>query len=285
MTADEDLQRTWARRLGRRVARALVSGFPRRFGLLEVLALGSQEWMRRHLAILNALERIRLEQGRTELRILDFGGADGSLARAIDFYGLSRNYKLVLVDIDEAAIATAVIKPPTESAVAIEADGQLPFEADAFDIVVSSDVFEHIPAAERARWAAELERVSRLGQVHSMPADSADGMWRSTETDRAFERWHLDRFGLPERWTAEHLTTGLPTIEALREMFPGARIEGISNARLWRVAMQAQFGPKHLPARAWFALKFYARHRRLEGRPPFKNCLIVTTGGPGAGAT
>jgi SAM-dependent methyltransferase len=281
--ANQDPQRTWARRLGRRVARTLVTGFPRRFGLLEVLALGSQEWMRRHLAIINALESVRVEQGRSELRILDFGGADGSLARAMDFYGLADRYRLVLVDIDHAAIGAAVIRPPTEAAVAIDAGGDLPFAADSFDIVVSSDVFEHIPAAERDRWATELARVARLGQIHSMPADSADGTWRSTETDRVFQQWHLDRFGIPERWTAEHLATGLPTIEALRRTFPGARIEGISNARLWLAAMHAQFGPKHVAARAWFATKFYVRYRRLDGRPPFKNCLIVTTGEGGPG--
>jgi len=231
--------------------------------------------MRRHLAIINALEMIRTQSGRDTLRLLDFGGADGSLARALDFYGLTDRYRLVLADIDETAISSAVIRPPTERAVLIDPDEPLPFEDDEFDVVVSSDVFEHIPGGARVRWVSELGRVCRIGQVHSMPADSADGLWTSTATDHAFDQWYVERFGSRERWTREHLETGLPTIEMLRDLFPSSRISGISNASVWLEAMHAQFGPKHIAARCLFAVDYFRRFRRLEGRPPFKNCLVV----------
>lgn len=275
MVSTADLQRTPARRLGRRAARLLARRFPRRFGLLEVLALGSLEWMRRHLAIINALEGIRAESGSHILHLLDFGGADGSLARALDFYGLTAHYRIVIADIDSAAIASASIRPPTESAILIDPHGQLPFEAGAFDVVVSSDVFEHIPVEDRARWATELARVSRIGQVHSMPADSEDGRWTSTATDTAFDRWHHARFGSRERWTTEHLETGLPTIEALRHLFPSGRIEGLSNSAAWLEAMHAQFGATHALARARFVIRYLTRLRKFESRPPFKNCLVI----------
>jgi hypothetical protein len=278
MTSTIDRGRTRPRKLGRWAARIAIRRFPRRFGLLEVLAIGSGEWMRRHLAIINELERIRNEGGRDVLRLLDFGGADGSLARALEFYGLTHRYRLVLTDIDKAAISSAVIRPPTEQAVLVDPDGRLPFADGAFDVVVSSDVFEHIPESARARWAAELERVSGIGQVHSMPADSADGRWVATLTDLEFDRWYLERFGSRERWTSEHLDTGLPTVERLREIFPSGRITGISNAFVWLESMRAQFGPKHAGARGSFALAYYTRLRRLEGRPPFKNCLVVVYG-------
>jgi ubiquinone/menaquinone biosynthesis C-methylase UbiE len=275
MTSSLSAQTTRARILGRWAARIVARRFPRRFGLLEVLAIGSVEWMRRHLAIINALEAIRTESQQETLRVLDFGGAGGSLARALDFYGLSTRYRLILADIDNAAISTAIIRPPTERAVLIDPDGPLPFDDGEFDVVVSSDVFEHIPRGARARWAAELERVCRLGQVHSMPADSGDGRWTSTLTDIAFDRWYFERFGFRERWTVEHLEAGLPTIEMLREIFPSSRISGISNSSVWLESMRAQFGPKHPAARGLFALAYFTKLRRLESRPPFKNCLVI----------
>lgn len=266
---------TTARRLGRYAARVAVRGFPRRFGMLEVMALGSVEWMRRHLAIVNAMEARRESNGKAVMTVLDFGGANGSLARALRLYGLADAYRIVLVDIDAEAIEAADTSPPVEAASVIEPDGSLPFPDDSFDLVVSSDVFEHIPAASRSRWANELRRVARFGQIHSVPADSDDGRWISTRVDREYDQWFRDRFGMQDRWTAEHIETGVPSVESLRELFGDCRIDGISNAEGWLAAMQAQQGSKSPASRLRFALRYYRRLRQLEGRPPFKNCLIV----------
>lgn len=265
---------TRARMVGARIARLVVRTFPRRFGLVEVLALGSVEWMRRHLAIINAMEASRRTGGRDQLRVLDFGGANGSLGRALRFYGLEDAYRLVLVDIDRVAIESAPVRAPVEAKVVIEPSGVLPFPDDAFDLVVSSDVFEHIPVSARPHWSRELARVARRGQIHSVPADSEDGTWISTDVDCQYDAWFHERFGTRDLWTSEHLTTGVPSIESLKDLFNG-RIEGISNARAWLMSMQAQQGSKSLAARLRFALRYYRSLRSLEGRPPFKNCLIV----------
>jgi SAM-dependent methyltransferase len=265
---------TTARRVGAVIAGLVVREFPRRFGLLEVFALGSVEWMRRHLAIVNAMEALRRTVGRDQLRVLDFGGANGALGRALRFYGLEDAYRLVLVDIDRDAIESAPVRAPVEAKVVIEPSGVLPFPDGAFDLVVSSDVFEHIPASARPHWSRELARVARLGQIHSVPADSDDGTWISTDVDRQYDAWFHERFGTRDLWTSEHLTTGVPTIQSLKDLFDG-RIEGISNARAWLLSMQAQQGSKSLAARIRFALRYYRSLRSLEGRPPFKNCLVV----------
>jgi methyltransferase family protein len=269
-----DRQRTTARRLGRLLARPMVR-FPRRFGLLEISAIGSLEWMRRHLAIINALEGIRQDAGATSLRVLDFGGADGSLARALDFYGLANRYRIALVDVDAEYIRQAVIAPPVEDALAIRPNRPLPFNDAVFDVAVSSDVFEHIAPDERDFWAAELRRVSRLGQVHTMPADSPDGRWAASETDRAWELWRRERGLGSDRWTREHLENGVPLISAIEAMFAPCVVTGIANASVWLAAMKAQSQRSSLAARIAFLPYYVIRLRRFESRPPFKNCLVV----------
>ena len=241
--------------------------------MFELAALGSIEWMRRHLAIINELERMRREVRADVLTILDFGGADGSLGRAMRMYRLEPHYRIVTADIEEPE--TPAQEPPNVGFILLDPNGNLPATDRAFDVVVSSDVFEHIPSTERQRWAEELGRVARLGQVHSVPADSADQRWASTETDRAFGRWFEDTFGYPERWTSEHLATGVPSVEELRSIFPGVDVSGIVNCGVWQSSMRAKYGPKGPLSRLKFAFYYAANLRRLEHRPPYKNALLV----------
>ena len=234
--------------------------------------------MRRHLAIINELERTRREARADVLTVLDFGGADGSLGRAMRMYRLERHYRIVTADIEEPDAPAQ--EPPNVGFILLDPNGKLPATDQAFDVVVSSDVFEHIPSTERQRWAAELGRVARLGQVHSVPADSADKRWASTETDREFGRWYEDTFGHPERWTSEHLATGAPSVEELRSIFPGVDVSGIVNCDVWQSSMRAKFGPKGPLSRLKFALYYAANLRRMEHQPPYKNALLVMRPGP-----
>ena len=252
----------------------LFRRFPRRFGRYEMLALGSIEWMRRHLAIVNELERLRATTNAKHLTVLDFGGADGSLGRSLRLYGLAHRYRITLVDIDAAALAQPMVSP-TVSSTLIDPEGFLPFEGGSFDVVVSSDVFEHIPRGTRSHWADELSRVARLRQIHSFPADSDDGRWISSLVDAEFQAWHERHFGVPERWTAEHLENGVPHIDEMLRAFSGATAIGIVNAQVWLHNMKAQNGPKSPIDRLRYVLVYNRHWRKLESRPPFKNALLV----------
>ena len=256
--------------LGSQTRASRCSTVSTRFGLFEISAIGSAEWLRRHLAIINELETIRRENGRETLDILDFGGADGSLARAMRLYGLERHYRVVVADI-EAPVDGMPLQVPVTGFVLLDPGGDLPLDAESIDVAVSSDVFEHIPAGMRRHWASELGRVSRLAQVHSMPADGGGGKWTSTVTDQRFAEWYRGQFAEEERWTAEHLANGAPTIEELRTIFPNATVSGIVNSAVWLAMMRAKYGRKGPLDRVTLAVKYAGRYRSLERRPPFKN--------------
>jgi hypothetical protein len=186
---------------------------------------------------------------------------------------LERHYRITTADIEAPASGIAK-SAPNIGFVVLDPDGDLPMETDSFDVSVSSDVFEHIPKQGRRHWASELDRVARMGQVHTVPADSRDGLWASTDADKAFAAWHKATLGEDERWTNEHLAIGAPYIEELRSIFPEASVSGIVGCDVWQVTSelyrpQADHGP--LAVRRDLSIELSS----IEQRPPYKNALLV----------
>ena len=117
-------------------------------------------------------------QGTT---ILDVGGGDGALAWYLKQAGA--DWQVVLVD------------PETTGG-----DGlNLPFEDNSFELVVSVDALEHIPADSREQFLKELCRVTRKGlfihypEARSMPAQR---LAHSLHPNDQFIREHVE-FVLP----------------------------------------------------------------------------------------
>ena len=268
------------RPVARRVFEAVVPvliRWPRRFGLFEgllFLRVGSLEWLRRHRLIIGELERMRRNAEAERLRVLDFGGLSGSLAYAIRLYGLTARYEIHVVDIEREAIAGVELRPPLAGKLAIDPIPPLPYPDEWFDVVSSSDVFEHIPRDLRGDWADELARVARIGQVHTVPCDSADGRWDSSAVDREFASWYESVHGEPEPWTVEHIANGVPTVDELISAFRPTELRGLANTAIWMDSMRIQYG---LPTRLQ-RLRFvgeYLIRRNADARSPFKGCLIV----------
>ena len=251
--------------------------WPRGFGLFETilyLRVGSLEWLRRHRLIIGQLERIRRSAGEDKLRVLDFGGLSGSLAHAVRMYGLTRRYEIHVADIEREAIGGIELRPPLAGKLAIEPAPPLPYADRSFDVVASSDVFEHIPRALRGPWADELARVALLGQLHTIPCDSSDGRWDSSAVDRDFASWYESAVGEPERWTMEHIANGVPTIDELTAVFHPTKILGIANTTIWMDSMRVQYGQRGWFRRVVFIIRYIAA-RRTDERPPFKGCLVI----------
>lgn len=248
-----------------------------RFGprqLAMVAFCGSVEWMRRHLLLLQALERLRRGLGRPKLRLLDFGGGAGSLAKALSLHALQARYEMVVCEVDAASLAQAPMLPVVRGRVRIARTEPLPFADGAFDAAVSSDVFEHIPRGARAAWVAELDRVARFGQVHTVPCTSDDGRFDGSGADERLQQWHLRTFGRPDPFTAEHQEEGLPTFDELARLFGSERLSGFANVEVWLQQIRDQFVHTSLPGRlrnGWAGLR---QDRAAADRPPWKNCLI-----------
>ena len=251
--------------------------WPRTFGLFEsllYLRVGSLEWLRRHRLIIGELERMRRAIGAPRLRVLDFGGLSGSLAYAVRLYGLTGRYEIHVVDIEREAIEGVELRPPLAGKLAIDPVPPLPYPDGWFDVVASSDVFEHIPRDLRGAWADELARVARSGQVHTVPCDSSDARWESSAVDREFASWYESAFGEPEPWTVEHIANGVPTVDELSAAFHPTELSGLANTAIWMDSMRVQYGPPGRLRRIRFIGRYVA-HRTSDQRPPFKGCLIV----------
>jgi len=80
--------------------------------------------------------------------------------------------------------------------------------------------------------------------------------------------------GEPERWTAEHIANGVPSVEELNAIFHPTEIRGLANTKIWMDSMRVQFGPSSASRRLLYIARYIAR-RRSDLRPPFKGCLIV----------
>lgn len=96
---------------------------------------------------------------------------------------------------------------------------RLPFADDSFDVAVSVDVLEHIPAGQRRRHVEELARVARDRVVLCCPL----GTLEHTAAEGELLRWFTDLTGAEHRFLAEHIERGLPTESELRGLLDCGR--------------------------------------------------------------
>lgn len=111
------------------------------------------------------------------------------------------------------------LEPPCD--VLVE-PGRLPFDDAAFDVVLSTDVLEHVPADQRREHVAELVRVASRRVVLCFPCGS--------ETKDASEQRLAttleERYGTRFDFLDEHLACGLPraadVVDLVRAADPAA---------------------------------------------------------------
>lgn len=134
-------------------------------------------------------------------RILDVGGAPGFLE----------------LFFDEAKVAV-VDRYGSHDGNFIVADGaKLPFADGAFDIVITLDTLEHIPAEHRAAFRSECRRVTGDLLILSAP-HATEGV---ALAESALQEFVTARFGAAFGTLKEHSDNGLPLIEETVAAFEG----------------------------------------------------------------
>jgi len=141
----------------------------------------------------------RLADGKT-LWVLDVGGATGVLRSFL------QDHRITLVDVQDS-----------DQPGFVYGDGsKLPFVDDAFDLVVTCDTLEHLPAEARDAFLGECARTARRGVVIAGPYRH-ERVDEAEETLRAFLH---EKLAIRHRYLEEHRTYGLPVraeVEALFE--------------------------------------------------------------------
>ena len=108
-------------------------------------------------ADLGLRRRFLRTEARPEDRALDLGCGDGTLTAEL----ARATAQVVGAEVAQAAIARAAERHPDLRFELIPIGGPLPFAANQFDLVWSSEVIEHV--ADTARWLSEARRVLAPG--------------------------------------------------------------------------------------------------------------------------
>jgi hypothetical protein len=132
---------------------------------------------------------------KSSLKILDAGGRNGNLSSFLP------DEEIHIIDIRSGSESNYVIGDVTKA----------PYKDNAFDITVSSDVYEHVPAGGRLKFVSELLRVSKNFVIIGAPFDSNDVRDAEIKTCCYFKKIT----GEPHPWLLEHIDNGLPSKEEL----------------------------------------------------------------------
>lgn len=141
------------------------------------------------------------EQHRS-LDILDVGGYEGKLG-----WFLPQHTRLTILDRRPA--------PDEGRTLHVQGDARhLPFPDGHFDLVISSDMLEHLDPADRLLVMREMLRVSSRHVI-------LGGPFQSVYTEKAEElvnRQFLENTGQPHPFLQEHLENGLPDLEQIEQL-------------------------------------------------------------------
>jgi len=211
------------------------------------------------------LSKLKREKEAEIKTILDVGGGPGSI---LEFLSPKR-YNFYILD-KNAKVLNKIKNQRVEKVLGDGCD--LPFPDNFFDTAISIDTLEHIPENEKGIFCSELKRVAKKYVIIHCPADSFDGKFQGTNYDERFLEWYRKRFRKDEENTLEHLNSGLPKIEELVSLFPGASIIGKQNGEVWLKYMKQEMTPYIRFIAGLFYKLFLSKKDDL---PPYHACLIM----------
>jgi hypothetical protein len=105
----------------------------------------------------------------------------------------------------------------------IASAAQLPFKDDEFDVVLASDVLEHIPPGLRPKVIEESLRVARKLVIFGFPCGQL--AW---ESDRSLLSAYVQAQRTPPSWLTEHMEAPFPEADLFKEV-DGWKIQQVGN--------------------------------------------------------
>lgn len=156
----------------------------------------------------------------------------------------------------------------------------LPFHDGAFEVVVSCDTLEHVPATGRPEFLDQLLRVARHFAVIIAPFDS--------EFTRVAERLLYDYLtfqGLQQAQLREHMDLGLPDAEVLRTSLAERNLGSVDFAdgyiHRWLVMMLIKHTPGLSMAFHLDLDRYYNRHLSVDDRrePAYRRVFVAAKPG------
>ena len=115
----------------------------------------------------------------------------------------------------------------------------LPFPDGAFDVVIASDVMEHVPAKYRGDVVRESLRVARNVAIFGFPCGS-----KAQACDRMLKRHFVRRGFAPPGWLKEHMDEKFPTPDLFSDV-TGWEIAAFGNENiyfhLWMMRMEMRW--------------------------------------------
>lgn len=165
---------------------------------VEITEIPIDQYQRYRLAS-QVVEALR--ENEKTLRILEVGGFPPKLSQFLrdDFVVIS-DKMICKADLYVRADAVA-----------------LPFKSESFDVVISLDVLEHIPAGDRLDFMESIKDVSADFVILAAPFDDGLGLIRDAES--LLLEFISDRLGYEHQYFAEHLANGLPNLNEIRASF------------------------------------------------------------------
>lgn len=189
--------------------------------------------------------------------VLDVGCGDGSLLRSVD----AANCK-VGVDISFTALSLA-----TSGYRVLASSEILPFRENEFDLVMSTEVLEHLPAGGFEASCSEIQRVAKRYVLISVPfhEDLARKQARCSRCGHVYHiHLHLRSFDLSS------LERVFPSYQLKEYRFSGSLEKTYPS---WLLAIRRNYGHRW----EWDKAALCPQCGHKEGQPPRRSILSIAT--------
>lgn len=159
-----------------------------------------------------------------KIQILDVGGGSEFMQQVLDTIAVP--YELTILDIIE--------RPKKIKATYIQGDAtKMNFSDSSFDVVLSTDVLEHVVSEGKQAFLDECLRVSKSLCIIAAPFDTPG----VTAAEVVVNEFNKKQFGVGQAWLEEHLKYGKPTMNMFIDTLRKNKIQyfefGTQNITTW----------------------------------------------------